>query len=64
MVDVAQLVRQHGDGTGKDPDRFELPVVQVDHVLFEGGVAKTLNETGQYCVGKTVQRALHPAREG
>ena len=63
-MDVAQLVRQHGDGTGKDPDRFELPVVQVDHVLLEGGLAQAVDEPGQHCVRETVQRTLDPAREG
>jgi hypothetical protein len=64
VVDVGQLVRQHGNGTGKNPDRLELAVVQVYHVLLEGGLAKAVDETGQYRVRKGGQRGLHPARKG
>ena len=62
-MDVRELVRQHGEGTGQDADRVEHAVAEVDDVPASGAFAQALDETRNGGLGQAVERVLHLARQ-
>ncbi len=62
-VDVRELRRQDGEGTGEDANRVEHAVVEVDDVPGSGAFSQALDEPRNGGLRQAVERVLHLARQ-
>ena len=62
-VNVGELRWQDGDRAGKDADRVELAVVEIDDVPPARAVAQALDQFRDRRLGQPIERTLHSARQ-